>query len=223
MSLPLNNPASERDLNGFRQATVEWLDQNAPYGIVTTDRGLLITGWNRWMVRKTRKKPEMALGQPLLELYPDLVKRRMDRYFKIALTGQTVVLSHRLHRYLIEMPPGDPMVSEKQMPQSATISPLNVAGEVVGTLIYIENVTDRVVRERELREQVARLEEALNQVKTLKGLLPICSHCKKIRDDKGYWNQLENYIGERSDVDFSHGICPDCLKKYYPDIDLDEE
>ena len=56
------------------------------------------------------------------------------------------------------------------------------------------------------------------EIKTLSGLLPLCSHCKKIRDDKGYWNQIESYISARSDVDFSHSICPDCLEKYYPDF-----
>jgi len=58
----------------------------------------------------------------------------------------------------------------------------------------------------------------LNQVKTLSGLLPICAHCKNIRDDQGYWHNVEEYIHEHSDVDFSHGICPDCIKKYYPEI-----
>jgi hypothetical protein len=55
------------------------------------------------------------------------------------------------------------------------------------------------------------------KVKTLSGLLPICSHCKKIRDDEGYWNQIEKYINDHSEADFSHGICPECFKNYYPD------
>jgi hypothetical protein len=60
------------------------------------------------------------------------------------------------------------------------------------------------------------LSEGLGRVKTLKGLLPICASCKKIRDDQGYWNQLEIYIREHSEADFSHGLCPDCVKKFYP-------
>lgn len=221
MTLPENKPT----FDNARQQTgvVDWLHQFSPYGIVTTDRALLITGWNQWMIRQTKKTFELVVGHSLLELYPELKKRRIDRYFHTALNGQTVVLSHRFHRYLIDMPPGDWIVPEEQMPQSATISPLRSGDAIIGTIAYIEDVTERVVREKELQDQVARLEDALKQVKTLKGLLPICSHCKKIRDDKGYWNQLESYIGEHADVDFSHGICPDCLKKYYPDIDLDEE
>jgi len=57
----------------------------------------------------------------------------------------------------------------------------------------------------------------LQEVKTLSGLLPICASCKKIRDDKGYWNILEQYISEHSDAEFTHGICPECAQRLYPD------
>lgn len=70
---------------------------------------------------------------------------------------------------------------------------------------------------RELIQKNEALETALAQVKTLSGLLPICAHCKKIRDDKGYWNQLEAYLSEHSGITLSHGICPECLKEHYPD------
>jgi hypothetical protein len=65
------------------------------------------------------------------------------------------------------------------------------------------------------RETAQALRDALSQVKTLSGLIPICASCKKIRDDKGYWNQLETFIQEHSEAEFSHGICPDCMKKLY--------
>jgi ligand-binding sensor domain-containing protein len=68
--------------------------------------------------------------------------------------------------------------------------------------------------ERELRTRVAA---ALADVKVLSGLLPVCASCKKIRDDKGYWNQIETYIADHSEADFSHGICPDCMVKLYPE------
>jgi len=60
-----------------------------------------------------------------------------------------------------------------------------------------------------------KLEKALSEIKTLAGMLPICSSCKKIRDDNGYWNQIETYIKERSEVEFSHGICPECSDNLY--------
>ena len=78
----------------------------------------------------------------------------------------------------------------------------------------LENMTG------ELIEKNRDLEKALKEVKRLSGLLPICAHCKKIRDDKGYWKQIEIYIQEHSEADFSHGICPDCAKKLYPGMKL---
>ncbi len=65
---------------------------------------------------------------------------------------------------------------------------------------------------------IAELQKALKKVKTLSGFLPICASCKKIRDDQGYWNQIEAYISEHSEAEFSHGICPECAQKLYPDI-----
>jgi len=74
--------------------------------------------------------------------------------------------------------------------------------------------------EEALQQERDNLQKTLSEVKTLRGFLPICAHCKKIRDDKGYWNQIESYIRDRSDAEFSHGICPECAKKLYPDMDL---
>lgn len=67
------------------------------------------------------------------------------------------------------------------------------------------------------------LEEALDQVKALKGMLPICASCKKIRKDDGYWQQIESYIRDHSEAEFSHSICPECAKRLYPDLDIYKE
>jgi hypothetical protein len=69
---------------------------------------------------------------------------------------------------------------------------------------------------RRLESTVQELRTALARVKTLHGLLPICSSCKRIRDDTGYWHQVEVYLHENTDADFTHGLCPGCLKKLYP-------
>jgi len=82
---------------------------------------------------------------------------------------------------------------------------------------------NRIRAQIEKDNLIVELEDALHKVKTLSGFLPICTSCKKIRDDNGYWNQIESYIQTHSDADFSHGICPDCAKKFYPDIDLYDE
>jgi len=73
------------------------------------------------------------------------------------------------------------------------------------------------------RLMINELQKAMKKVKQLSRFLPICSHCKKVRDDKGYWNQIEAYIQDHSDAEFSHGICQECAKKYYPDMDLYSE
>lgn len=72
----------------------------------------------------------------------------------------------------------------------------------------------------ELGQKNQALERARNEVKILQGFLPICASCKKIRDDQGYWNEIEKYIGEHSEAQFSHGLCPDCAEKLYPDFDI---
>ncbi len=84
--------------------------------------------------------------------------------------------------------------------------------------IVIEIALERARMQKQQQELIAELREALHKVKTLKGLLPICANCKKIRDDEGYWHQVEEYIQNHSDADFTHGICPDCAKILYPDI-----
>ncbi len=72
----------------------------------------------------------------------------------------------------------------------------------------------------QLAKKVHDLQTALDQVKTLKGIVPICSHCKKIRGDKGYWEQLETFVRNHSEAEFSHGICPDCMHELYSDLDI---
>jgi hypothetical protein len=66
---------------------------------------------------------------------------------------------------------------------------------------------------------IAELQQALAKVKTLSGMLPICASCKKIRNDEGYWQSVEVYIRDHSEAEFTHGLCPDCIKKLYPDLE----
>lgn len=88
---------------------------------------------------------------------------------------------------------------------------------VISSLLYIQSreVTNRKKIEQERELLIRELQSTLAEVKTLSGLLPICSHCKKVRDDKGYWNQIETYVETHSEVDFSHSLCPDCGDKFY--------
>ena len=91
---------------------------------------------------------------------------------------------------------------------------------VIGLVESFQDITERTNLEIEKNQLIEKLQKALIQVKQLSGFLPICASCKKIRDDKGYWNQIETYIKEHSEAEFSHGICPECAQKLYPDLNL---
>jgi hypothetical protein len=82
----------------------------------------------------------------------------------------------------------------------------------------VHDISERKNAEEDRERLIRELREALSKIKTLSGLLPICASCKKIRDDSGYWNQIECYIREHSEAEFTHSLCPDCIKKLYPGI-----
>ena len=79
-------------------------------------------------------------------------------------------------------------------------------------------MNELVATKRDLQQKNAELQKALDDVKLLSGLIPICANCKQIRDDKGYWQSVENYISQHSQAEFSHSICPDCVRKLYPEL-----
>jgi len=100
-----------------------------------------------------------------------------------------------------------------------TLSPVKEPdGETIAVTVVSKNISERKQAEEALKQERDNLQDALAEVKTLSGLLPICANCKKIRDDKGYWNQIEVYIRDHSEADFSHSICPECAKKLYPEF-----
>ncbi|TAN43921.1 MAG: PAS domain S-box protein [Nitrospirae bacterium] len=91
------------------------------------------------------------------------------------------------------------------------------SGKIVQFVHIAKDITERKRLEQEREKLIHELKSAVDEVKTLSGLLPICSSCKKIRDDKGYWNQIEVYIRKHSEAEFTHSICPECAKKIYPE------
>ncbi len=95
------------------------------------------------------------------------------------------------------------------------------ADRLVERTAELDNANKQLIQEIEEHKQTeSELQETLKKVRTLTGLLPICASCKKIRDDKGYWEQIEVYIRERSEAEFSHSICPECAKELYPDVKI---
>ncbi len=102
------------------------------------------------------------------------------------------------------------------VPVSYISAPIREAGVVVAAVMAFRDITKRKQIEADRDQLILAYQDALDNVKTLKGLMPICSSCKRIRDDKGYWNQIESYIREHSEAEFSHGLCPECAKRMYP-------
>jgi hypothetical protein len=95
---------------------------------------------------------------------------------------------------------------------------------ILSTMAEIREELQQAQSEIERRKQAeAELKKALHEVKTLEGLIPICAGCKNVRDDQGYWHQIESYLKENSEARFSHGMCPECAKKYYPGMKTDPD
>ncbi|MCB9494644.1 MAG: PAS domain S-box protein [Desulfobacteraceae bacterium] len=91
-------------------------------------------------------------------------------------------------------------------------------GEKIIFVTVARDITERKNSDKEKSELISELQQALDKVKTLSGLLPICSHCKKIRNEIGYWDKIESYISKHSNAEFTHSICEECMKKYYSDL-----
>ena len=96
-------------------------------------------------------------------------------------------------------------------------SPQRVESQVLWSGVVLD-ITERKTMEEEKNRLVLELRTALDEIETLEGILPICSFCKKIRDEEGKWEQVDVYIHRHSRTAFSHGLCPDCLRQHYPDV-----
>jgi hypothetical protein len=109
--------------------------------------------------------------------------------------------------------------------QKALCDSLMLSAIVFPTLYFLvfrplhEQIRHRRTAEQEKEKVIAELQQALGEIKTLRGIIPICSGCKKVRDDQGYWRMVEVYVRDRSEAEFSHGLCPECVAKYFPKPD----
>jgi PAS domain S-box-containing protein len=101
-------------------------------------------------------------------------------------------------------------------PVSVNCTPLFEDGTIVASVTAFRDITSAVQAARDRESLIADLQKALSEIRTIQGILPICSYCKKIRDDKGAWQSLELYIGSRTEASFSHGMCKECARKEFP-------
>jgi signal transduction histidine kinase/CheY-like chemotaxis protein len=136
------------------RALGRWFADLTHQGLFATDGDLHVTTWNRWMEVHSGRLAAEVMGRSLLDLVPDLAARGVDQYYRDALAGQISVVSYGLHRYVLALRPTHPDLGMTHMPQSARIGPLWDAGAVIGTVTQIEDVSDRVGSEVELRKQI---------------------------------------------------------------------
>ena len=121
------------------------------------------------------------------------------------------------HLRALQGDPGSYVATFKERTLRAYVEPLrNPNGAITGCIGIALDITEQKRLEEQREGLIAELRNALTHIKTLRGLLPICAACKKIRDNHGYWKQIEEYISDHSDAKFSHGICPECRQKLYP-------
>ncbi len=165
----------------------------------------IIVSWNPAAEKIYGYKAEEIVGRSIAILFP---LDRRDELLEIMSSirrGELVGL-HQTERLRKD---------GKIIPMAQTISPIrNLEGQVIGASTIARDITKQKHADDERLKLIDELTNALAEVKTLTGLLPICASCKRIRDDKGYWQQVETYITRYSDAVFTHGICPECVKAF---------
>ena len=173
--------------------------------VCTLDADWVITYFNKRACDAVGKPAAEVLGRELWSLWPQLIGTRFEQEYRRVRTEQ--VTTH---------------FEEFQAARNRWIE-VNACPYGNGIAIFFRNISERKQRQAERERLIAELQVALADVKTLSGLLPICAKCKNIRDDRGYWKQIETFIGERSNAKFSHGICPTCFVQLYPDFEIRNE
>ena len=166
----------------------------------------IVVSWNRGAERIFRYTAEEVLGQPITALIPPDRSDEEPKVIERLRRGEHIEHFDTMRR----------RKDGEEIAVSLTISPIkDEAGTIIGISKIARDISERQRAKEELERLVRDLMDALAQVKTMKGLLPICSSCKKIRSDENYWKNIETYIEEHSEASFTHGICPDCVQKLY--------
>lgn len=154
----LHDPVVMRDA-----AMLHWMQELAPHGIFTTDNEMRIQTWNHWLVTHSRMAPETVIGRLLFEVFPELPKRNFEGFYRQALEGQVNVLSTALHGHMLRLPVSIPDSSFEEMQQTVRIGPLVYNRVICGTITTIEDVTQREMQARAMREHTTVLEEKVRE------------------------------------------------------------
>jgi two-component system CheB/CheR fusion protein len=190
--------------------------QSANDAIISSDRSGHIVFWNAAAQEMFGYMEEQAMGKPLTilmpERYRDTHQQGMERHSS---TGVSNVIGNTIELEGLKK-------DGSEFPMELSLATWKIGEDIYYTGI-VRDISERKRVEGEREKLILDLQDALANVKTLSGLLPICAACKKIRDDKGYWNQIESYIRDRSEAQFTHGLCPDCAEKIYGKIHKEEK
>ncbi len=147
------SPASAGDSFSVDRAMLGWMRDLAPYGIFSTDAELCIRSWNRWMTEHSNRESAEVLGRPLVDVFPELLERRLVDPYVRALRGEASVLSTALHKHLLTLPAAKHTTAAALMLQTARIGPLHDRGAIIGTITVIEDVTQRETQTRAIQRQ----------------------------------------------------------------------
>ena len=185
---------------------------HAPAGMFAIRKDYIVLFWNRCLEDWTKILRTEIVGRDIGIFFPHFKEPRYCSRIDTIFSGAPPILfSTQLHRHIIP----SRLKNGNLRIQSTTITAVpSLDGNTFYALFAVVDVT-------ELTRRLEDYKKAMEEIRTLSGLLPICSYCKNIRDDKGYWLKLEKYISERSNARFSHSICPDCMRKLDLPLDAD--
>lgn len=160
---------------------------------------------NKAFAKGANKPLADIIGRKIWDVFEkDEADKRFAVVKKVFATGKTEEIEVR-----VPLPSGDTYYLTTAKPI------VNTFGEVETVICTSKNITKRKLAEDALKEEHKKLKKAMNEIKVLSGLLPICSKCKNVRDDQGYWKQIESYLSQHTNADVTHGLCPECMDEMY--------
>jgi len=185
--------------------------QSALDAVIVADSRGHIMSWNKGAQRIFGYEEEEIVGLPLTTLMPERYREAHEQGLaRLRATGETRVIGKLLELHGLRK-------DCSEFPLELSLALWKRGDETFFSGI-IRDITERKRAEEERERLILQLQDAMANIKVLRGLLPICASCKRIRDDTGYWKQLEDYISDRSEAQFTHGICSECSRKLYPGI-----
>ena len=185
---------------------------HAPAGMLVIRKDYFVLFWNRCLEDWTKLLRTEIVGKNIGVFFPHFKEPKYCSRIDTIFSGAPPILfSTQLHRHII---PSRLKNGNLRIQRTTITAVPSSDGDTFYALFAVEDVT-------ELTRRLEDYKKAMEEIRTLSGLLPICSYCKKIRDYKGYWIKLEKYISERSNARFSHSICPDCMRKLDLPLDVD--